>query len=268
MRGARRLRANERPGMSGQWPAMEGLGGGGGSPVGHHAPGQPAPSVANTSTGHNSTVHDQLQRLDTWKDQLQEYMRLGVAGEAVLPADPTRRDAFLAAYDYLVGQLKGFVHLLANLDFGEERMLLAGHGAGGAGASQGHERSTVLDRCLAHMQSEIGRIQARLQPVGNPTLNAAAAELARLAEPRPPRLQDIVGAERLKIDVSLAHRAIARLNDTHAELSARVIGALKYEHLVAELKKEMQSSGMAAGGGGGGGGVETVSALRDTRDLI
>ena len=96
-----------------------------------------------------------------------------------------------------------------------------GRAVHGATGSQPLERYTVLDRCLVHMEAEIGKAAAALRPIGSATLDFALADLESLVEPRPPHLQQLVGAERLRVDMRFGHRAIARLNDTYQALSGR-----------------------------------------------
>ena len=81
-----------------------------------------------------------IARTDSLRHQLAQAQE---AGGAALPPDALEREHFFALHKHLVGMVAGFIHTLAELDFGEEAVLLGG----GAGGDQ-------LDVALQSMRSQ------------------------------------------------------------------------------------------------------------------
>ena len=101
-----------------------------------------------------------IARTDSLRHQLTQTQ---YASGAALPPDALEREHFFALHKHLAGMIAGFIHTLAELDFGEEAVLLGG----GAGGDQ-------LDVALQSMRSQ------------HEQFTRAAAELPQAARAGPP----------------------------------------------------------------------------------
>ena len=107
-----------------------------------------------------------IARTDSLRHQLTQAQE---AGATALPPDALQREHLFALHKHLAGMIAGFIHTLAELDFGEEAVLLGGAPAGG----------DQLDVALQSMRSQ------------HEQFTRAAAELPQAARagPLPPARQ-------------------------------------------------------------------------------
>ena len=111
-----------------------------------------------------------IARTDSLRHQLTQAQE---AGATALPLDALQREHFFALHKHLAGMIAGFIHTLAELDFGEEAVLLGGAPAGG----------DQLDVALQSMRSQ------------HEQFTRAAAELPQAARAGPlPTLASARGA--------------------------------------------------------------------------
>ena len=167
------------------------------------------------------------QLLDAQARQQAEVARLAAARDHVsqieipflfIPLDPVDREHFYAAYKHLSGIVAGFIHTLAELDFGEEAVLL--------GAPSTHDNR--LDDSLQAMRNQLEPCAREVLKLPEPSrgpLSDAIEEICAILTPRPAHIARLVGQARLHLDLRFVHVNMQRLSVVSEKLKMELIYA-------------------------------------------
>ena len=144
-----------------------------------------------------------------------------------LPFDPVDRERFYAAHKHLSGMIAAFIHTLAELDFGEEAVLL---GAAAVGDSR-------LDDSLQAMRNQLEPCAREVQQLPEPSrgpLNDALDQIFAILTPRPAHIARLVGQARLHLDLRFVHVNMYRLSAVSEKLKMDLIYANLHETVARE----------------------------------
>jgi hypothetical protein len=175
-----------------------------------------------------SAQQAEVQRLEAVRKQMAHIEARGAA--TALPLDPLDRERVFAAHRHLGGTVAGFVHTLAELDFGEEAVLLGAAGGPPAGGNR-------LDDSLQSMRNQLvpcAREVQELPDVVRGPLSDALQEIFAILTPRPAHIARLVGPARLHLDLRFVHVNMQRLSAVAEKLNMDLIHACLYETLVRE----------------------------------